>query len=86
MKHPLSLLLAFIFIASSMSCKNNSPEQTDAETKPATEQEHIELASNIGVYDLKEEQAYRDKVKELDLKCPNLLDPRISKEDLRFNQ
>jgi|AVFP01.1.fsa_nt_gi hypothetical protein len=63
------------------SCKE-APNKTASETTVAeTEDDIIEIAHSVGVYDLLEDPAYAEKAKELDLKCPNLNDARISGTD-----
>lgn len=67
-------------ISINLSCKN-STTNTQETTAADSIEESIAMAENVGVYDVLKDPAYAEQVKQLDLKCPNLNDPRIPLED-----
>lgn len=73
------ILLACLILVL-FSCKD-STSSTSETTILHPNEETIAMAENVGVYDVLKDPAYVQQVKELDLKCPNLNDPRIPFED-----
>lgn len=80
MTSKLNTLIFLILILCSTNCKDNNIANATP-SAPNSSTDKITMAKEIGVYDVLSDPAYIKQVKALDLKCPNLLDPRLSNED-----